>query len=417
MSLSFLVYDLFIRVYAISIRLVAPFNPKARLWLRGRKDWRRRLGEALSEKHVDLWMHCASLGEFEQGRPVIEALREAHPEMTVLLTFYSPSGYEVRKDYALADHVSYLPLDTASNARDFIRIVNPEIVIFVKYEFWLHFLTELHQRATTVLLISAIFRSNQFFFRWYGTAFLRVLGCYERIFLQDDGSRAILEAHGVDRVTIAGDTRFDRVGKIAREAKDIEAMDDFVKGARTLVAGSTWPGDDEVIFPCLEMVDKWIIAPHEVNESRLRQLEKRFAPGVVRYSHMKGNPGSSAKCRVLLIDNVGMLSSVYRYGQLAFIGGGFDHGIHNVLEAAVYGMPVVFGPKHEKFREAEDLLREGAAFSVENARELANVLRKLAESGFAAQSGDAAARYVRDQSGATGKILDFLQQKRFLTSE
>lgn len=416
MSLSRLVYDLFIRVYVTLIRLAALFNPKARLWLQGRKDWRRRLREKISSGGVDLWIHCASLGEFEQGRPVIEALRKAHPSVRILLTFFSPSGYEVRKDYALCDHVCYLPLDTVRNARDFLDIVKPRAVIFVKYEFWLHFITELYQRAKPVVLVSAIFRQDQFFFRWYGRGFLPVLSYYERIFVQDERSRQILEAHRLTRVTVAGDTRFDRVGKIAAEAREVEGMKTFLGNARTIVAGSTWPGDDEAILPCLAMADKWVIAPHEVNESRLRQLEKRLPADTVRYSRMVEDPEASRASKVLVIDNIGMLSALYRYGRIAIIGGGFDHGIHNVLEAAVYGIPVLFGPKYQKFREARDLIAVGGAFTAEGPGGFAEVLGKLAAESFAANAGRVAGAYVLEQSGATGKILDFLQQKRFLTN-
>jgi len=414
MSISCLVYDLFIRVYVTLIRSAALFNPKARLWLEGRADWRRRLREKISPEGVDLWIHCASLGEFEQGRPVIEALREAHPSMTILLTFFSPSGYEIRKDYALCDHVCYLPLDTARNARDFMDIVQPRAVIFVKYEFWLHYITELHQRAKPVVLISAIFRQDQFFFRWYGRGFLPVLSYYERIFIQDERSRQILEAHHLTRVTVAGDTRFDRVGKIAAEAREVAGMKPFLGNARAVVAGSTWPGDDEAIVPCLGMADKWVIAPHEVNESRLRQLEKRLPSDTVRYSRMVLDPEAYVASKVLVIDNIGLLSALYRYGQIAIIGGGFDHGIHNVLEAAVYGIPVLFGPQYQKFKEARDLVAVGGAFTVDAPEGLGQVLGKLSEKSFAENSGRAAGAYVREHAGATGKILDFLQQKRFL---
>ena len=416
MSLSRLVYDIFIRVYAAGIRLASAFSPKARLWTGGRKDWRGQLRKGLSGKQVDLWIHCASLGEFEQGRPVIEALRQSFPGLTILLSFYSPSGYEIRKHYAFASHVSYLPLDTRKNARDFMELANPRMAIFVKYEFWMHFLTELHQRAIPILLISAIFRPTQLFFSWYGGSFLRLLSYYEKIFVQDQASAAILETNGVQSVIVSGDTRFDRVLKIAAEAKEVPGIAHFLQDAPAVVAGSTWPGDETVLASCVESMPKWIIAPHEVSEARLQQLEKRFGASLVRYSALLKDPGKYEDRRILAIDNIGMLSALYRYGKIAFIGGGFDHGIHNVLEAAVYGVPVLFGPHHHKFREAADLIRYGAAFPVETAPALLGCLEKLRDEPYRKICGARASRYVREQAGATGKILDFIQEKRFFTS-
>lgn len=416
MSLTFLVYDAFIRVYGIAIRLAARFNPKARLWVQGRKQWRSRLEESLAGRQVDLWMHCASLGEFEQGRPMIEAVRQSFPGLTILVSFFSPSGYEVRKNYLLADVVCYLPLDTPGNAQAFLELTRPGLAVFVKYEFWMNYLTKLHKRDIPVLLISAIFRPQQIFFRPYGKAFLRLLTRYDQIFLQDDRSRTLLATHGITRTTLAGDTRFDRVRKIAGEARDIPGITDFLGGAESLVAGSTWPGDEEAIQLAIGSIPKWIIAPHEVNESRIRQLEKRFKGETVRYTALAASGASCHHRRILLIDNVGMLSSLYRYGVAALVGGGFDHGIHNVLEAAVYGIPVLFGPRHAKFREAIDLIERGAAFSLDGPEALPAKLQALADPAFRARCGQASARYVTEQSGAIGRIMAYIQEKRFFTS-
>jgi 3-deoxy-D-manno-octulosonic-acid transferase len=414
MSLSFLVYDIIIRVYAILIRIAAIFNPKAQQWIRGRKHWHRALDKSLAKRQVDIWIHCASLGEFEQGRPVLEALRKVYPEKYILLTFFSPSGYEIRKNYPVADHICYLPLDTARNAREFIALVNPRLAVFVKYEFWLHFLRALHQQKIPVLLISAIFRPDQLFFQWYGKAFRQLLLSYTRIFVQDKNSASLLQQAGTDQVTVTGDTRFDRVLQIARQAKEIEHMGTFLQGRQAWVCGSTWPEDERIIQSCHEAIPKWIIAPHEINEAHLLQIEQLFYGKTVRYSVLTNDPESYADKKVLLIDNIGMLSSLYRYGIVAYIGGGFDHGIHNILEAAVYRIPVVFGPKYHKFKEATDLITLEAAFSISNEYELKTTIDRLTDEKLRIAAGGLCGDYVKDKAGATESIIDYIQAKRFL---
>lgn len=416
MSLSRLVYDIIIRVYAAGIRTISPFHAKAARWVRGRRHWRRKLQEGLGGRRADLWIHCASLGEFEQGRPVLEALRARHPGMVILLSFYSPSGYEIRQDYPHADAVTYLPLDTAANARDFLDIVRPRLALFIKYEFWLHFLTELHTRGIPVMLISAIFRPGQFFFRRGGKSFLRLLSFYEKIFVQDESAARVLEAHSISRVVVAGDTRFDRVLRVAADAREIPGVAAFAGDALTLVAGSTWPEDEALLGSALGSIPKCIIAPHEIHPLRLSQLEKRFGEDCVRYSALAADTVRYRDRRVLLIDNIGMLSSLYRYGRIAYIGGGFGHGIHNLLEAAVYGIPVIFGPRHQKFREARDLLALGAAASVENEAELREALARFRSGDAGRRAGEAAGAYVALHAGATTLATDFIQEKRFLTS-
>lgn len=415
MSLSCLVYDIFIRVYAFTINLVAPFNAKARKWVRGRKAWHQNLESALGGRGVDIWMHCASLGEFEQGRPVLEALKRDFPDQTILVTFFSPSGYEVRKSYTQAKYVCYLPLDTVKNARRFISLVHPRLVIFIKYEFWFHLLTELHRRNVPVLLVSAIFRPGQIFFRKYGTSFLKLLTYYRQVFVQDARSRDLLQAHGIQSVRVTGDTRFDRVLQVSTETREPHGISDFLAGKEALVAGSTWPGDEQVLLGGVTLMPKWIIAPHEVNEGRLRQLERLFENRTVRYSDFLRERETNREKQVLLIDNVGMLSSLYRYGVAAYLGGGFDHGIHNVLEAAVYDLPVLFGPKYQKFREARELVQRACAFCVQNEQELRDTITRLREESFRKERGKAAGNYVRQQAGATKRILDFIQENRLLT--
>lgn len=416
MTIAFLAYDMIMRVYAAMIRLAAWFNPKAKSWAAGRKNWRKQLAQALPAKGAGIWMHCASLGEFEQGRPVLEAFRLQYPDQYILLTFFSPSGYEVRKNYPVADHVCYLPTDTRKNALDFVKIVHPRMAIFVKYEFWLHHLTALHQKNIPIFLISAIFRPDQIFFKWYGRTFKKLLHYYEQIFVQDESSAQLLKKAGMENITISGDTRFDRVAAIADAAGKIEGIPEFLNGKNAWVAGSTWPPDEQIIASTLDMVVKWIIAPHEINDAHIVQIEKRFAGKTVRYSVLKSDPHKYKEQPILLIDNIGMLSSLYQYGIVAYIGGGFGKGIHNVPEAAVWGIPVVFGPEYHKFKEAEDLIQLGAAFSIHDATSLQSVITTLSHAEKRMTAGKNARKYVLEKTGATDDMLHYAAKKRFLTN-
>lgn len=415
MWITFLVYDLILRVYAFLIGLSSIFNSKAKLWVMGRKGWRQSLiGKIPSGKSV-IWMHCASLGEFEQGRPVLEALRKDYPNHFLLLTFFSPSGYEVRKNYQGADHICYLPMDSRKNAKDFLRITQPALVIFVKYEFWLHYIFETHRQNIPLLLISAIFRSDQIFFKFYGKGFRKMLTMYAQIFLQDEHSFQLLKTAKLDNGTVAGDSRFDRVLTVMKNANRFTEIEIFLQGKTSWVAGSTWSADEKILKECLDQIPKWIIAPHEINEEHLSQIERLFDEKSVRYSEMKLSPENYTDKSILLIDNIGMLSSLYLYGKVAYIGGGFGAGIHNVPEAAVYGIPVVFGPKYKKFREASDLVSENAAFSINNAEELKNIITKLEDENFRTTAGSFCRNYIHKNAGATEKIMEFIQTKRFLT--
>ena len=403
-------YSLAVRLYGLAICTVSLFNPKAAAWCRGRRHYFRRLEEIFSRRGKTVWFHCASLGEFEQGRPVIEALKERDPSLQVVLTFFSPSGYEVRKDYDKADVVCYLPLDTPGNARRFLDIVQPDLAVFVKYEFWFHFLTTLKKRAIPVVLISAIFRPGQWFFRWYGRRFLRVMECFSRIFVQDEASQKILARHGIKTVEVAGDTRFDRVMAIAAARKRIPLAEAFAGDRTVVVAGSTWKEDETLLLSYLNRrvrPYKWIIAPHEIHPSHIAWLTERLQVPFMLFS--EGDARDPAKVEVLVIDNIGMLSSLYAYGRLAYIGGGFGSGIHNVPEAAVYGVPVLFGPRYGKFREAVDLVRLGGAYPLENATELERLLNRFYDDVAAREKAGAAARdYVRASAGSTEKIVNNL---------
>lgn len=399
-------YTIAIYLYALAVRLASLTNRKARLMIKGhRKTWRTLRDHAKERRHY-VWFHAASLGEFEQGRPLMERLRREHPEKRILLTFFSPSGYEVRKDYAGADLVCYLPFDTPLNARRFIRLVQPEKAFFIKYEFWHHYIDELHRAGVPVYSVSSIFRNDQIFFRPYGRGYARVLHHFNHFFVQNEASRRLLNSLGVTQVSVTGDTRFDRVIDIRNQAKSLPLAAALTGDSRTIVAGSTWPPDEEILIPYFNRHPelKLIIAPHEVNEERLRSIEQRLKRPALRYS--QATPESSAQADCLIIDGYGLLSSLYRYATLAYVGGGFGVGIHNVPEAAVYGVPVFFGPNNQRFREARDLINEGGSFEVTSADDFqAQADRLLADERALAKSGQAAGDYIRRNSGATEAIF------------
>lgn len=399
-------YTIAIYLYALAVRLASLTNRKARLMIKGhRKTWRTLRDHAKERQHY-VWFHAASLGEFEQGRPLMERLRREHPEKRILLTFFSPSGYEVRKDYAGADLVCYLPFDTPLNARRFVRLVQLEKAFFIKYEFWHHYIDELHRAGVPVYSVSSIFRNDQIFFRPYGRGYARVLHHFNHFFVQNEASRRLLNSLGVTQVSVTGDTRFDRVIDIRNQAKSLPLAAALTGDSRTIVAGSTWPPDEEILIPYFNRHPelKLIIAPHEVNEERLRSIEQRLKRPALRYS--QATPESSAQADCLIIDGYGLLSSLYRYATLAYVGGGFGVGIHNVPEAAVYGVPVFFGPNNQRFREARDLINEGGSFEVTSADDFqAQADRLLADERALAKSGQAAGDYIRRNSGATEAIF------------
>lgn len=408
-------YQLGIFLYGILVRLAAFSSHKAKLWVNGRKNLFIRLRENLSkDARPVIWFHCASLGEFEQGRPLMEQIRNTHPQYKILLTFFSPSGYEVRKNYSGADYITYLPLDTRSNAKRFLDIVQPEIVIFVKYEFWLNFLNEISAKNIPHYLVSAIFRDDQVFFKGYGGIFREALRMFTHIFTQDENSLKLLSKLSVANTTIAGDTRFDRVTEIAAAAKDIPMIATFTVDNKMLVAGSTWKADEDVLIPALKkhFDAGWhmIIAPHEISEDRLRSIENALegiglrAPAVMRFSQAAIHMPRGLK--VLIVDNIGMLSSLYRYGSVAYIGGGFGKSIHNTLEAAVYGIPVVFGPAYGKFNEALGLIDCHGGFGVHSKDELETIIDSLlSDDNRRVAAGKNAGEYVTKNTGATEKIL------------
>jgi 3-deoxy-D-manno-octulosonic-acid transferase len=435
MILSIIFYHIFLLLYKLGIRLIVPWNRKAKSWLDGRRGLFRRMKEELAEGRQRsggkptgpvIWMHCSSLGEFEQGRPVLEQLRQKAPDCRIILSFFSPSGYVANKDYNGADHIFYLPLDSPGNARQFIDLVDPHIVLWVKYDYWFYFLRELQRRKIPVLLISGIFRPDQPFFKWYGRMHRYMLKCFTHLFVQTESSRVLLGRLGLrDRVSFSGDTRFDRVIEIAGERVPVPLVEEFCGNRTVIVAGSTWVEDEEELdhFANIHPDIRFILAPHEIGEDRLRDIEGLFRHSI-RYSVLKGGnvpaagPGGWPEPNVLVIDNIGMLSRLYRYATIAYVGGGFgDDGVHNVLEAAVYGKPVVFGPVIEKYIEAVELMESGGGLIIDSALEAEKVFKRLiGDEREREEMGKAAREYVYSRQGATGTIIRFIQEKRLLTS-
>ncbi len=400
-------YNITISLAGLAMRLAARFVPKARLWRDGRVGLIRRVAGAVGAQDRVVWVHAASLGEFEQGRPVIEAIRAAHPEYKILLTFFSPSGYEIRKNYPGADWVFYMPEDTPRLAREFVRAAHPEIAIFIKYEFWLNHLRELRHAGARTFNISAIFRRDSVFFKWYGGSFRTALRGFERLFVQDEASRELLAELGVTSVTVAGDTRFDRVASIASAAKKIEVVERFAGGAPVFVAGSTWQPDEELLAKTIASHPeiRWIVVPHEIDADHIDRLAATMPLPTVRYTMCTPTTDLTTP-GVLIIDVIGLLSSLYGYATYAYIGGGFGAGIHNTLEAAVFGLPVAFGPNYRKFREAREMIALGAARSISSAPELEAWLAELAaDPALYAVTSRAAADYVASNRGATDTIV------------
>jgi 3-deoxy-D-manno-octulosonic-acid transferase len=407
-----ILYNIGIRVFEAVVHLVAPFNSKASLWVKGRENWADKISGKIIPGDRTIWMHCASLGEFEQGRPVIEEIKKADPSVKVVLTFFSPSGYEIRKNYDQADYVAYLPSDTLVNAVRFIDLVNPVYVIFVKYEFWNNYISELYKRRIPLYLISGIFRHDQHFFRWYGSFFRAMLHKFEKIYVQDQKSVELLSGIGIDNVELAGDTRFDRVVKIAASAKDIPVLEQFRGEEKLFLAGSSWKPDEEIIAEYINAYPgkmKWVFAPHEIDKSNIDRLEKLIKVKSVRFSVFNESLKDS---RVLIIDNIGMLSSAYRYACVAAIGGGFGKGIHNLLEPVCWGVPVVFGPNHDKFREAIDLKENGGAKSFAGYDDFRAAIDSwLDDENLYKTASAAALEYVRKNTGATEIIVAEIAQK------
>ena len=424
-------YNVFIYLYRLCVMIASHFNEKiSKMWL-GEHEAFEILRDKVDPNAEYVWFHAASLGEFEQGRPIMERLRQAHPEQKILLTFFSPSGYEVRKDYEGADIVCYLPLDTPTNARHFLRLIRPVKAYFIKYEFWYNYLHILKHREVPTYSVSSIFRPGQIFFRWYGKQYGRVLKCFTTFFVQNEQSRVLLSKLQINNVDVTGDTRFDRVLQIKESAKQLPVVEAFSNQQSVIVAGSTWPPDEDILILFLQSHKEWklILAPHVIDENHLQQIESKVrktailpltpssiegepVPGdaqtqilkVVRYT--QASLESVSQANVLIIDCFGLLSSIYGYGQVAYVGGGFGVGIHNLLEAAVWNVPVFFGPNNQRFREAQELKVCGGGIEISTFEDFEReMLRFISHPDELIKSGEQAGQYVKGNSGATERIL------------
>ena len=413
-----MIYNLIIYLYLLGVAVYSRFNEKVRKMWRGERDAFRVLREKVDPNAQYVWFHAASLGEFEQGRPLMEQLRRDYPEYKILLTFFSPSGYEVRKNYEGADIICYLPLDTITNARRFLRTIRPVMAFFIKYEFWYNYLHILKHRGVPVYSVSSIFRPDQVFFKWYGRQYGRVLHCFTHFFVQNEISKELLAKIGITDVSVVGDTRFDRVLQIKEAAKQLPIVEEFIsrseecgvrsENSHVFVAGSSWLPDEEIFIKYFNQHPEWklIIAPHVIGEDHLRQIEKLLeGRKVLRYTSLTSHLSPLTSYDVLIIDCFGLLSSIYRYGDVAYVGGGFGVGIHNLLEAAVWDVPVFFGPNNQKFQEAQGLKKSGG-FEISNYEDLARQMDRFAADAEELKAqGKKAGSFVESLSGATAKVL------------
>jgi 3-deoxy-D-manno-octulosonic-acid transferase len=410
-------YNAFLFLFKVGTQIASLFNAKARKWVNGRRGIFKKLADAIPPDSKVIWMHCASLGEFEQGRPLLEKLTSQFPSYKVLLTFFSPSGYEVQKDYKGADWVFYLPIDGPRNAKRFLEIVHPSLVIFVKYEFWYYYLKKIKYRNIPLLLVSALFRNDMSFFKWYGGLQRKMLSRFDHLFVQNESSKQLMDEIGLaDICTVSGDTRFDRVAAIAESFQAIPAIEKFIGNNLAIVAGSTWKEDEEVLQKSFTDLNdrtlKLIVAPHEITQSHIDELQILFQKSIL-FSEL---PAATNTVNTLIIDNIGMLSRLYRYAHISLVGGAFrKSGVHNVLEAAVYGKPVLYGPEYKKYSEAVELIRSGGGVCIRSDEECTATMRSLLKdkSEHALRSRQAA-EYVRQHQGATVRVLSFIRQKRYL---
>lgn len=395
-------YNIAITIYYTLVYTASLYKNKAKLWVNGRKN------QQVQELNSSIWFHFASLGEFEQGRPVLEAVKRQYPSQPIVITFFSPSGYEVRKDTPIADAVYYLPLDRAADAQKFIKTINPVMTVFTKYEYWYHFFNELHKKHIPLYIISGIFRPGQVFFRWYGGLHRKMLKLVTWFFVQDVSSKHLLQQVGITNVSISGDTRFDRVWANTQAPPSLPEVERFKNGQKLFIAGSTWPADERLLVTLIKQYPNWkfIIAPHEIAADKISGVMQLVNNRATKYSE---TDDQNLNINTLIIDNIGMLSSLYQYADIAYIGGGFGAGIHNTLEAAAFGMPVIFGPNYERFKEAKDLIELNAAFSIASEEELLTTAGSLmADEQFREGCSAVAKKYVQEHVGATAAILKYI---------
>jgi 3-deoxy-D-manno-octulosonic-acid transferase len=413
-----LLYNIFITAYVLGLKIAALWNSKAKEWVKGRNYLFEKLNENISKNDRIIWFHNSSAGEFEQAKPVIEKLKSYYPGYKILVTFFSPSGYNVSKKYTHADYISYLPADTSANAKKFLEIVRPQLVLFVKYDFWHHHLKAVNSENIPLVLISAVFRQNQVFFKWYGNFYKKMLHFFTWIFVQDEMSLSLLKKTGLKDCSISGDTRFDRVKEIAENFTGVPFIKEFIHEDKVVVAGSTWPDDETILAQIANSSSfKFIIAPHEIDPAHVEKIVKEF-PEPVLYSQLKNGNAVINSYRTLVIDNVGMLSRLYKYATITYIGGGFTRdGIHNTLEAAVYGKPVIFGPNYHKYREAKELIESGGGFNITTAGDLNNIVSNLMNNTDAYQKAcQASLQYINEQTGATEAVMNLIYKNRLLTN-
>ncbi len=404
-------YNIAIYITSFLLKFIAVFNKKIRLFIDGRRGTFLKLKTNFLHSDQVIWFHCASLGEFEQGRPVIEKLKKQKPNYKILVTFFSPSGYEVRKNYAYADVVSYLPLDTKANARKFLELVNPKMAIFVKYEFWPNLLLELKNKNIKTILISGIFRKDQSFFKKYGGWMKKSLATFDHFFVQNEQSKNLLDDIGFKNVTISGDTRFDRVYDVLNQDNIIQDIENFKNGKHTLVAGSTWQEGESLLLEYINNYaskdEKFIIAPHNINPKEIKKLKAWFKKETILFSEKEKN--NIENFQVLIIDSIGILTKVYNYADVTYVGGGFKTGLHNVLEPAVYGVPIIIGPYFQKFNEAIELVEQGGCIVVNNQQEFNDTLKELYQNKeLLVEKGAVSKNYVKNKVGATDYILNYL---------
>lgn len=411
-------YNIGIQLYHLGIRIASLFNKKARLWINGRKGVFKRMKYEMNQSHKTIWFHTSSLGEFEQGRPVIESLHERYPDYKICLTFFSPSGYGIQKDYQYADYVFYLPLDTRKNARRFIELMQPEIAFFVKYDFWYHYISQLHKRKIPVYLFSATFRPDQIFFKWYGAWYCKLLHCFTHLFVQNQKSKKLLLKYGIQQVTVCGDTRFDRVYQIAQQSNDFPLIEQFKQDKKLFIFGSPWQPDDELLIRYINSSNhdiKYIYAPHNIETSNIQRIINETQANTIKYS--EADRVNIAQSKVLVIDNIGMLSSLYRYGDFAYIGGGFGVSIHNIQEPATWGLPVVFGPNYKKFKEAIDLIELGGAFTISDYHQLQTVFDSLIkDETLWRKASRTSKQYIDDNRGGTAQIVEAIVKQGILNN-
>lgn len=391
--------------------MVSPFNSKARLWINGRINIFEKLEKTISPIEPLIWFHCASLGEFEQGRPIIEGLKKSNPEFKILVTFFSPSGYEIRKNYEMADYIFYLPKDSPTHVKQFLNIVKPRLAVFIKYEFWFNYLNEMNKREIPIIIASAIFRPDQHFFKVYGYWFRKQLSQISFFFVQNKKSLELLESIGIKNIVRCGDTRIDRVWDISKNVDSFPLVEKFKGNSRLMIFGSTWPPDEELVFELLKTDHynlKIIVVPHNVDKSHVDSIMKNIHKKVLKYSEANDNNIEDAE--VLIVDSIGILNRLYQYADLTYIGGGFGVSIHNILEPATFGCPVIFGPKHQKFQEALDLIELGGGFAVDTATEFLKIFQQLMTNNEMRQNASSACKnYINNNRGATEIILKKLK--------